>query len=158
MQDVENFKEKFVSKLVGTVGNIHIRAFWHRNYYEATRVVRTDDACSVEKSSTSYLQRLLCCPCAVQECLFILGSTDFGCSFVHEECLPAFAVGAALGGVGEESLPLDLLGFFNSGVTRSNTISNSATEAQEVSFQSLVVSGALVVLTLPEECGGESFD
>lgn len=44
-----------------------------------------------------------------------------------------FAVGAALGGVGEESLPLDLLGFFNSGVTRSNTISNSATEAQEVS-------------------------
>jgi hypothetical protein len=51
------------------------------NYYEAPRV----DACSVEKSSTSYLQRLFCCPCAVQECLFILGSTDFWCSFGHEE-------------------------------------------------------------------------
>lgn len=94
-------------------------------------------------------------------CLFILGSTGLWSSFAHEEFGPALAVlaiGAALGGLGVESLPFSSFNFFNSGVSGSDAIAHSAREHDQVSLQSLVVSGALRVLAVLEEDGGEFFD
>ena len=84
-------------------------------------------------------------------CLFILGSTGLWSSFAHEEFGPArkklleevstkrdkphavFAIGAALGGLGVESLPLSSLNFFNSSVSDSDAIAHSAREHDQVS-------------------------
>lgn len=94
-------------------------------------------------------------------CLFILGSTGLWSSFAHEEFGPAHAVlaiGAALGGLGVESLPFSSTNFFNGSVSDSDAIAHSAREHDQVSLQSLVVSGALRVLAVLEEDGGEFFD
>jgi len=109
-------------------------------------------------------------------CLFILGSTGLWSSFAHEEFGPArkelleqvstkrdkphavLAIGAALGVLGVESLPFSSFNFFNSGVSGSDAIAHSAREHDQISLQSLVVSGAFLVLAVLKEDGGEFFD
>jgi len=108
-----------------------------------------------------YRGLLLVLECGRRGCLFILGSTSLWSSFAHEEFRPAHAVlaiGAALGVLGVESLPFSSSNLLNGGVAGSNAITHSAREHDQVSLQSLVVSGAFRVLAVLEEDGGEFFD
>jgi hypothetical protein len=143
-----NFRKFNSNSIVGTVGNIHIRAFWHgseRRGKAIALLVRKNRVLGMYKGllvDLGYVRR---------GCLFILGSTGLWSSFAHEEFGPArkelleqvstkrdkphavLAIGAALGGLGVESLPFSSFNFFNSGVSGSDAIAHSAREHDQIS-------------------------